>query len=111
MMIRWLTVGLLLAARAGGGYWYWAGQAQPHTSFSFAQVRRGRLEATVGSTGTLQPREIVDVGAQVVGRIIAIAPDSSTQSKIIDWGSEVKGPVLDQYGNVVEPGTPLAQID
>jgi HlyD family secretion protein len=102
---------LALALLAGAGYWYWKSQAQPHASFTVAQVKRGRLEATVGSTGTLQPREIVDVGAQVVGRIVFIGQDPSTQSKIVDWGSAVQGPEYDASGNVAKPGTLLAQID
>jgi HlyD family secretion protein len=102
---------LVLAVLAGGGFWFWKAKAQPTTRFTFAEVRRGRLEATVGSTGTLQPREIVDVGAQVNGRIISIGPDSNTQSGIVDWGSEVHGPKLDKDNKVVEPGTLLARID
>jgi HlyD family secretion protein len=102
---------LVVTALAGGGFWYWKAQAKPGTRFTFAEVRRGHLEATVGSTGTLQPREIVDVGAQVNGRIIAIGRDPKTQSGIVDWGSEVKGPVFNRYGRVVKAGTLLAQID
>jgi HlyD family secretion protein len=110
-MKKTILVALVLLLLAGGAYWYWKAQAQPHTSFTVATVKRGRLEATVGSTGTLQPREIVDVGAQVVGRIVFIGQDPSTQSGIVDWGSAVKGPELDASGNMVKPGTLLAQID
>jgi HlyD family secretion protein len=110
-MKKILFVVLVVAAAAAGGFWYWKSQAKPSTRLAFAEVRRGRLEATVGSTGTLQPREIVDVGAQVVGRIVSIGRDPKTQSGIVDWGSEVQGPVLDNYGKVVKPGTLLAQID
>jgi HlyD family secretion protein len=74
-------------------------------------VKRGHIEATVGSTGTLQPREVVDVGAQVLGRIIYIGKDPQTSSGIVDWGSEVIGPELDANGAVVKRGTVLAQID
>src|SRR5262249_21613987 len=93
------------------GYWQWQSRSGPRTSFNFVEVKRGRLEATVGSTGTLQPRELVDVGAQVVGRIVFIGKDANTKSGIVDWGSEVEGPVIDKDGNVVKPGTVLAQID
>jgi HlyD family secretion protein len=102
---------ILIAAVAGAGYWYWKSNGKARTTFSFAEVKRERLKATVGSTGTLQPREIVDVGAQVAGRIVSIGQDPYTRSKIVDWGSEVRGPELDQYGKVVRPGTLLAQID
>jgi HlyD family secretion protein len=110
-MKKIVVIGLVLATLAGVGFWYWESQGQKKTAFSTVKVRRGHIEATVGSTGTLQPREIVDVGAQVVGRIIAIGKDGTTQSGIVDWGSEVRGPVLDQYGKVVKAGTLLAEID
>ena len=96
---------------AAAAYWYWLHLSKPNSSFSLVEAKRGKLEATVGSTGTLQPREIVDVGAQVVGRIISIGDDPTTQSKIVDWGSEVQGPELDEKGTVVKTGTLLAQID
>jgi HlyD family secretion protein len=106
-----VAVGVAVLVVAGAGFWYWQAQTGAKTTFRFAEVHRGRLVATVGSTGTLQPSEIVDVGAQVVGRIISIGKDPNTQSKIVDWGSVVKGPVMDSDGNVVEPGTTLAIID
>jgi HlyD family secretion protein len=111
-MIKKILIGvILLAALAGGGYWYWLSQASTVTTFRFEEVNRGRLVATVGATGTLQPREVVDVGAQVVGRIVSIGKDSYTQSGIVDWGSEVQGPEFDKDGKEVKPGTLLAQID
>jgi HlyD family secretion protein len=107
-----IIIALILVAGAGaGGFWYWKAHAAAGTTYNFAEVKRGRLEATVGATGTLQPREVVDVGAQVAGRIIFIGKDANTKSGIVDWGSEVEGPVLDKDGKVVKPGTVLAQID
>jgi HlyD family secretion protein len=110
-MKRIIALVVVLAMLAGGGYWYWLSQKSPHTSFRFEEVTRGNLIATVSSTGTLQPREVVDVGAQVAGPIIFLGKDENTQSKIVDWGSEVQGPILDSDGNIVQKGTVLAQID
>jgi HlyD family secretion protein len=93
------------------GYRQWQLQGTAKTTFQFAEVHHGHLEATVGSTGTLQPREVVDVGAQVLGRIIYIGKDPHTASGIVDWGSEVTGPQLDSNGKVLKRGTVLAQID
>jgi HlyD family secretion protein len=103
--------GVILLALAGGGYWYWTSHSSSGTTFRFEEVTRGKLVATVGATGTLQPRETVDVGAQVLGQIISIGKDPYTQSGIVDWGSEVHGPVLDKDGKIIKPGTLLAQID
>jgi HlyD family secretion protein len=110
-MKRILLVLAIAAVLAGGAYSYWSSRSQPRTVFTLAEVTNGRLEATVGSTGTLQPRELVDVGAQVVGRIVYIGQDPTTRSKIVDWGSDVQGPDVDETGKVVKPGTLLAQID
>jgi HlyD family secretion protein len=102
---------VLVAVAAGGGAWYWERQNGTGTTYRFENVTRGRLIATVGATGTLQAREVVDVGAQVQGQIIAIGKDPNSHSGIVEWGSEVKGPEVDKDGNVVKPGTVLAQID
>jgi HlyD family secretion protein len=110
-MKKLLVMAVILAVIAAGGYWYWREHASSPTVFRFEEVSRGRLVATIGATGTVQPREVVDVGAQVAGRLIFIGKDQYTQSGIVDWGSEVEGPVLDKDGKVIKQGTVLAQID
>jgi HlyD family secretion protein len=109
-MRKLIVLTLVLATLGGAGYWHWHAQASSPVVFRCDEVKRGRLVATVSSTGTLQPREVVDVGAQVLGRIISIGKDAHTQSGIVDWGSVVEGPVL-KDGAIVKQGTVLAQID
>jgi hypothetical protein len=99
---RIVVLAIVLAVLGGGGYWYWQSQATAKTSFRYAEIKRGRLVATVGATGTLQPRETVDIGAQVLGRIVYIGEDPNTKSKIVDWGSAVEGPVIFQMANSVK---------
>lgn len=65
--------------------------------FRTAEVERGDLDISISATGTIEPEEVVDVGAQVAGRIISFGTDE--QGKVIDYGSEVK------------EGTILARID
>ena len=67
------------------------------TGFSTVQVKRGDLVATISATGTVEPEQVVDVGAQVVGIILAFGRD------------EHDNPV--DYGSVVSQGTVLARID
>ncbi len=95
---------ILLAGAGGAGYWYWQSGTTPQTTFRLDEIKRGHLVATINSTGTLQPRELVDVGAQVAGPIIFIGKDTNTQSGIVDWGSIVEGPVYDDKGKVVPQG-------
>ena len=73
----------------------------PHNSekflFNATPIKRGGIVATIGATGTLEPLEVVDVGAQVAGRISVFGPDS--QGRTVD------------YGSVVHKGALLAKID
>jgi HlyD family secretion protein len=60
-------------------------------------VKKGDLLASISATGTVEPEEVVDVGAQVAGQINS-------------FGRDKNGKTID-YGSVVEEGTILAQID
>ncbi|MBP9839352.1 MAG: efflux RND transporter periplasmic adaptor subunit [Proteobacteria bacterium] len=67
------------------------------SSYKFANVKRGDIFVGISATGTVQPEETIDVGAQVAGLILSLGTDS--RGKQIDYGSEV------------EEGGVLAQID
>ncbi len=69
--------------------------------FRTAAIERDNLTDTIGATGTVEPEEVIDVGAQVVGIIksLGVDPGDPAQKKTID------------YGSVVHKGTVLALID
>jgi HlyD family secretion protein len=91
---------LIVALGTGGAFYYKAHAfATPTESFRMATVKRGELLSTISATGTVEPEEVVDVGAQVAGLILEFGPDPRTSTKLID------------YGSVVEKGTLLANID
>jgi HlyD family secretion protein len=71
--------------------------SKPASSFNTATVTRGDLTAAISATGTVEPEDVIDVGAQVAGRIVFFGKDKNGRE--IDYGSEV------------ENGTVLAQID
>jgi HlyD family secretion protein len=84
-----LVVCALLAI--GGGYYYWQGIMRGRTPrFEMAQVKRGNLTVIVTATGTLQPVNTVEVGAEISGRIERVAAD---------------------FNQRVKKGEPLAEID
>src|SRR5215471_17294300 len=83
---------------AGGGFaWRWNARSSAKLSFTTAAVKRGSVTASIGATGTIEPLETVDVGAQVAGRISA-------------FGKDQDGKTVD-YGSVVREGSLLAKID
>src|SRR5262245_24605624 len=92
-----LSVVVFLASGLGGWYWYNAGP--PPASFRTVEVAHGDLLAAISATGTVEPEEVVDVGAQVAGQINAFGADVHNPGKTVDYGSEV------------EEGEVLAHID
>jgi HlyD family secretion protein len=94
-----LVAVLLLAGLAGGGYWYWANHLNKPPSFRTAAVSRGDIQLTISATGTVQPEEVIDIGAQVAGQILSFGPDPRDSSKTVDFTTPV------------EKDTILAQID
>src|SRR5947209_12703020 len=69
-MLRTVSVFLVVVAlAAGGGYWLYHANGNQPTAFRTAKVERGYLRAAIGATGTIEPEEVIDVGAQVAGRI------------------------------------------
>ncbi len=100
-MRRFLTTPVMaviaLALAGGVGAWWWRVRSGARMTFRTAAVKRGDLVVTINATGTVEPVEVVDVGAQVAGQIISFGKDKS-------------GNTID-YGSTVEEGTILAQID
>ncbi len=91
-----ILVSVLLAVMAAGG-WLFRSKGDRVPIFQTAPVKRGDLVPTISATGTVEPEQVVDVGAQVAGIIMA-------------FGKDKFGKTID-YGSVVEKGTVLAKID
>jgi HlyD family secretion protein len=94
-----ISVLIALGVVGGAGLWLSVKEPRPEVTFRTVEVERGRLTATISATGTLEPEEVVDVGAQVAGQIRNFGHDLRDPSKPID------------YGSPVEEGTILAQLD
>ncbi|MEY4564215.1 MAG: hypothetical protein RLZZ618_3492 [Pseudomonadota bacterium] len=81
------------AALAGGGWWVWQKfirTQNPREQYQIATIQRGDIQDLVTATGTVQPRDYVDVGAQVSGQLKKLHVE---------------------VGSVVQAGDLLAQID
>ncbi len=81
--------GAALICAGGAGYWYFSGDsAAAQTQFNTVSVVQEDFVSKVQATGTLEPQELVDVGAQVTGEIKEFGVD--VDGRPVDYGSEVK---------------------
>src|SRR5579871_6019515 len=94
---KWLVVVVVLVLVLAGGIWWWHSRGGEKLSFTTAEVKRGDVTATISASGTIEPLEVVDIGAQVDGRISA-------------FGTDATGKTVD-YGSTVTEGSLLAKID
>jgi HlyD family secretion protein len=93
---------LILTLVWGGGavgLWYWNDTHAKKTVYRTVAIDRGDLLASINATGTIEPVEVVDVGAQVAGMIQSFGEDARNPGHPISFGSPV------------EEGTILARLD
>ncbi len=84
-----VAVAVVVAAVLAVGYVYWKRPDAPaNTAFRKATVQRGDLFVGISATGTVEPEEVIDVGAQIAGQIKSFGKDR--KGKPVDYGSEVK---------------------
>jgi HlyD family secretion protein len=94
---RIIVLLVVLALVGVGGAWFMSRGGNDDVTYRTAKVTKGDVLQTISATGTVEPEEVVDVGAQVAGQIIAFGKD--VEGKPVDHGSRVKAGML------------LAQID
>jgi macrolide-specific efflux system membrane fusion protein len=104
---KWWSRRMTLALAASvllliGGYLVWRTWIAPGNADNdvvTAVVQRGDLEDTITATGTLQPKEFVDVGTQVSGQLKRV---------LVEVGSEVKARDLLAE---IDPSVYLSKVD
>ncbi|MGR8930043.1 MAG: efflux RND transporter periplasmic adaptor subunit [Gammaproteobacteria bacterium] len=67
--LRWSIVLILSVALIGGAYWKFKPQSDTDHNQNILVVIRGDIEENVTAQGKLEPKEYVDVGAQVTGQL------------------------------------------
>jgi HlyD family secretion protein len=88
-------------------------EKQSRAAFRTSAIKRGDLLITVSATGTVEPEQVIDVGAQVAGQITSFGKDQD--GKTVDFGSVVrKGMVLakiDQSLYAAELDAALSELE
>ncbi len=90
---------VLIVASGAAAYFYRHEGDKSLPPLRTVAVERGELQFTIDATGTVEPEEVVDVGAQVAGKVQSLGADPRNASRTID------------YGSPVNDGTVLARID
>ena len=86
---QWVLV--VLATLSGAAMWsfvYVRDRMAELPELRTVSIERGDLRLTVKATGTVEPEDIVEVGATVAGKIVEFASDADSQEPI-DVGSRV----------------------
>ena len=103
--VRMLIIVLVVGTVAAGGYYVYyvetANAAGP--GFRTEPVARHNLTATITATGTIEPEEVIDVGAQVQGRVLRFGKVKDPVDPSVEHDVD--------YCTPVKAGTVLAEID
>ena len=104
-MKKIFTIVVLLAVLAllgwGGMKLYrYYNSPQEKLVFKTEKISRGDLRSTISASGTIEPEELINVGAQVNGKIMKFGLDAD--GKTIDYGSRITaGMVLARIDDVL----------
>ncbi len=99
---RWIVLVVVLVLLVGGFFGYRsmaAGKKPTGANYVTAAIERGDLKETVTATGTLNPVDSVEIGAEVSGRVVKVSFDVNDLVK--------EGDVLCE----IDPETLQARVD
>jgi macrolide-specific efflux system membrane fusion protein len=91
--VKILLVVAVISCLAWWGYSRWKAGQNQNVEHIIAEVQRGDIEDKVTATGVLQPRDFVDVGAQVSGQLSRIHVEVGSEVKVGDLLAEIDAEV------------------
>ena len=101
--IKIIVILVIIGAVAGGALFGWKKYKESKTAdaaFQTEEVKRSDIMSVINASGTVEPEELVNVGAQVSGKIMSFGTDAD--GKQVDYGSRVtKGMVLARIDEVL----------
>jgi HlyD family secretion protein len=104
MKWRWLWLFAVVCVLGAAARWWPVAEAKGPKYLTYA-LQRGDILVAVNATGTIEPLEVVDVGAQIIGMIKEFGSDPASPSKPVDFGTHVaKGTVLARIDDATYQG-------
>ena len=101
-LIKYLIIFIIAAAAAAAVYYFFfrkTAEEAPVLKFKTEKLTRDHVRRTISATGTVEPEELVNVGAQVNGKIMSFGKDAD--GKTVDYGSRItQGMILAQIDDV-----------
>jgi len=100
-LLKITVIAVVIAALGCGGWVVYRSYQEEDAvvSFKTERINRQTIMRTISATGTVEPEELVNVGAQVSGKIMSFGKD--TEGRTIDYGSKITtGMVLAQIDDV-----------
>src|SRR5450432_3584585 len=73
--MKWLVILIVLAALAGGAFWYFTAGGDDAPQYQTTVVTRGEIIEAVTANGTLNPVTNITVGSQISGIILTLNAD------------------------------------
>ncbi len=87
-MKKLIVILIVVIALVAGIYFTFGTESSDPVKFKTTQVMKGDVIRTIEATGTVEPEDLVDVGARVSGEIVSFGKDRN--GKELDFGSIVK---------------------
>ena len=101
--VKIVIFAVVICGIGAGGFAGWKKYQQiktPDAVYQTEEVKRSDIMSVINASGTVEPEELVNVGAQVSGKIMSFGVDAD--GKQVDYGSRVtKGMVLAKIDEVL----------
>ena len=101
--VKIAVMAVVVCGIGAGGFWGWniyQKNKTPDVVFQTEEIKRSDVMSVINASGTVEPEELVNVGAQVSGKIMSFGVDADGRQ--VDYGSRVtKGMVLAKIDEVL----------
>ncbi len=92
-MKKWIWIVIIILIAAGGGFTFWKSRQAEAITYREMNVKKGDLEVSILSTGTVQPENRLEIKPPIAGRIERVLVDEGKvvkKGQILAWMSSTE---------------------